>query len=315
MLSEKDKTQTTEETEVTEEIVEIAENVENVEIAENAKNETTEIVVAEETETTEETEETETAEETETTTEIAEESEETEGSEEKEDEKERRSSARFYAILLSVLTVILLCLNFWSSNYNFVLVSGASMDKTLYDGEYLLSYKVVNPEYELKRGDIIVVDVRHIPEWNYGKKGTAFIIKRLIGLEGDIVRCEKGELEICYAGTWNETMDEENYPFVPLDEPYAYYEDKTAACNTFEYVVGEGEIFFLGDNRNHSSDSRYLQMDNRGNRYSQLQDRLYKINDVSAVVPSWALKRHVGLEKYLVRIPTKIKNAILKPFR
>ena len=234
------------------------------------------------------------------------------------DEKERRSTARFCAVLLAIVAVMLLFLNFWSSNFGLVRVEGRSMDNTLYSGEYLLSYKVVHPEHELKRGDVIVVGVGHIPEWqeknqSTTKNPTEFIIKRLIGLEGDIVRCTKGKMEICYAGTWEETMRPDEYPFVAVDEPYAYYDEREggvdAPCNTFEYTVGEGEIFFLGDNRNHSRDSRYLQ-----EGYSEL-DRLYKIDDVTAVVTDWALKHQKGLEKYLVKIPSKIKNFITKPFK
>ena len=235
------------------------------------------------------------------------------------DANERRASARFYAILLSVAALFFLFLNFWSHSFSFVLVQGHSMDKTLQTGEYLLSMKVIHPEYELERGDIIVVGVSHYPEWQEHNREhpngqTHFIIKRLIGMEGDIVRCENGNMEICYAGTWNELMNPPEYPFVPLDEPYAYYDEekggKNAACNTFEYKVGEGEIFFLGDNRNHSADSRYLE----GSAVENL-DRLYKITDVTAIVPNWALKRQKGLQKYLVDIPAKIKSFLLKPFR
>lgn len=236
------------------------------------------------------------------------------------DEKERRATARFYAILLSVLAAVLLFFNFWSNNFNFVLVSGSSMDQTLYDGEYLLSYKVIYPEHEVKRGDIIVVDVSNMPEWENDSQETAFIIKRLIALEGDIVRCTDGKLEICYAGTWDETIpqDRQELPFVEIAEPYAYYDEnyydangnrgKYAECNNFRYTVGEGEIFFLGDNRNHSNDSRYKQ------GYSAL-DRLYKMEDVVAIVPDWALIYQSELETCLVKVPAKIKNFFLKPFR
>ena len=244
------------------------------------------------------------------------------------DEKERRSTIRFYTVLISVMAVFFLLFYFWTTNFTFVLVDGKSMDETLRDGEYLLSYKVVHPEYELQRGDIIVVEVGHIPEWQAenaekpADRRTNFIIKRLIALEGDIVRCTDGEMEICYAGTWNELMNPADYPFVAIDEPYAFYDEtaggKSAPCNTFQYKVGEGEIFFLGDNRNRSSDSRYriVEEDGRINHeYSALKNRLYKAEDVIAVVPQWALNHQKGLQKYLVDIPNKIGKAIAKPFK
>ena len=235
------------------------------------------------------------------------------------DENERRSTARFFAILLSVITLFLLILNFWSQNFSLVQVSGASMDKTLYNEEYLLAYKVIHPEYELKRGDIVVVEVGDIPEWQAvnqnrpASQRTDFIIKRVIALEGDIVRCTYGEMEICYAGTWDEMMDPAEYPFVTVDEPYAYYDEKTggrwAPCNTFQYRIGEGEIFFLGDNRNNSKDSRYMQ-----EGCSEIK-RLYKATDVVAVVPDWALKHQTVLQNVLVDYPRNIRNFVKKLFK
>ena len=242
------------------------------------------------------------------------------------DEKERRSTIRFYTVLISIIAVFFLLFYFWTSNFTFVLVSGKSMENTFYNDQYLLSYKVVHPEYELKRGDIIIVSVGHIPEGQEINANdptpTEFMIKRLIALEGDIVRCTDGDMEICYAGTWDELMNPADYPFVAIDEPYAYYDEeaggKTASCNTFQYTVGKGEIFFLGDNRNHSKDSRYriVEEDGRINHdYSELKNRLYKAEDVTAVVPQWAINHQKGLQKVLVEFPNKIRNAIAKPFK
>lgn len=123
---------------------------------------------------------------------------------------------------------------------------------------------------DAERGDVIVVDVRSYgDEYDFGN--TQFLIKRLIAVEGDTVYCEDGEVYIRYAGT------EE---FVPLDEPYI----PDGEIYSFgPYEVGTDEIFFLGDNRLNSKDSRYKE------GLSHL-DCLYKESDIYGIVPDWAIK-------------------------
>ncbi len=176
-------------------------------------------------------------------------------------------------IVVFLFFAVLLCFRAYiSAHFIGVQVSGPSMNQTLYDGEDLLMRKI-DDTHKAKRGDIIVVDVRHYnfpPKEN--EESTDFLIKRLIAIEGDSVRCTDGVVEICYAGT-----DE----FVVLDEPYAYYTN--AKEYDFQtYTVGEGEIFFLGDNRNNSLDSRYLE------RKSNLAC-LYLEEDIYGIVPQWAI--------------------------
>ena len=195
-----------------------------------------------------------------------------------ENYRRKRSDAIFYTII-AVLFVALIGFRVWVNNaLGRVEVSGSSMCQTLQDGD-TLTMKLVKEGKGLERGDIIVVNVG-----KYGLKDSKgnsidFLIKRLIAVEGDKVKCTDGQISICYAGT-----DE----YVPLDEPYAYYGGVPGRDETdydfHEYTVGEGEIFFLGDNRLNSVDSRYQEWGG-----SHLNGALYKATDVQGVVSQWAV--------------------------
>ena len=71
------------------------------------------------------------------------------------------------------------------------------------------------------------------------------LIKRVIGLPGDTVKCcnDFGQLSI---------------NGVPIEEPYTQLEGHTKATNDdFEVTVPEGYLWVMGDNRYHSADSVY----------------------------------------------------------
>ncbi len=216
--------------------------------------------------------------------------------------RERRSNVRFFLLFTLIVAFFLGLRLYWTNTYGGVQVDGDSMYSTLYDKEQLIVRYTPGGE-GIKRGDIVVVHVEDYPEvqqYNQDlpeEEQVKYLIKRLIAVEGDTVKCERGRLYIKYGGKGD---------FVPVDEPYAQYftlvgdayspSDSVKEKYAFgEYTVGDGEIFFLGDNRNFSKDSRYQQ------GLSHLPDRLYEAKDVFGVVPQWAIENQRTLEKIFFR--------------
>ncbi len=109
-------------------------------------------------------------------------------------------------------------------------VHDISMQNTLIAGQRLV---VVKPYYNFtdpQRGDIIVLRPPMDSQVEF--------VKRLIGLPGDTILIKGGKVYV------NDVL---------LNEPYI----KEVPLSTYgPFTVPEGRYFVMGDNRNHSSDSR-----------------------------------------------------------
>jgi signal peptidase I len=116
------------------------------------------------------------------------------------------------------------------------IVSGASMDHTFNSGEYLIVDQVSYYFEKPTRGEVIV--------FRYPKDPSKFFIKRIIGLPGDTVKIEDAKVTI---------INDENPDGFTLDEPYV---ESMSPAPLMTETLGEREYFVMGDNRNHSSDSR-----------------------------------------------------------
>ena len=149
--------------------------------------------------------------------------------------KEKETS--FFGELLSwiIYIAIIIVLTFVIVTYvgQRTKVIGSSMEYTLSDGDQLIvdkiSYRFKDPE----RFDIIV--------FPHDEDGT-FYIKRIIGLPGETVQVVDGAVYID-----GELLTTDVYGAEPME--YAWDAEEPI-------TLGEDEYFVLGDNRNHSSDSR-----------------------------------------------------------
>lgn len=110
------------------------------------------------------------------------------------------------------------------------LVEGSSMLPTLSDRDRLFVNKFIYRFREPQRGEIIVFRYPADPSRNF--------IKRVIGVPGDRVAISGGVVTV---------------NGVAIDEPYI---NEITYGNYPERVVPENTVFVLGDNRNHSQDSR-----------------------------------------------------------
>jgi signal peptidase I len=139
------------------------------------------------------------------------------------------------------------------------IVSGASMDPTFEDGQYLIideiSYRLNNPQ----RDDVVV--------FRYPNDQTKFFIKRIIGLPNEIVDIKGSVI----------TITNTEYPLgLVLDQSYI----KNVAENNTHLELKNDEYFVMGDNRPASSDSRYWGAVSRKLLIGKVFLRLLPINKI-----------------------------------
>ena len=111
------------------------------------------------------------------------------------------------------------------------IVSGESMEPTLQDNNYLILNRLAYRNDTPERGDIIVFP---------GEDCDRLFIKRVIAVGGDTLQIDGDDVVL------NGDI---------LDEPYINISEDMYDENG-EWVVPEGCVFAMGDNRGNSHDSR-----------------------------------------------------------
>jgi signal peptidase I len=146
-------------------------------------------------------------------------------------EEQPRSQARsalreIVETVLFTLLIYILVRTFLFENYRVV---GRSMEPTLQNDQFLVVSKLAYRLHQPQRGDIIV--------FRDPRDETRKLIKRIIGLPGDVVEIDNGTVIVNGH---------------PLDEPYI---ESPGRYSEAPQTIPEGQYFVLGDNRNNSSDS------------------------------------------------------------
>lgn len=141
------------------------------------------------------------------------------------------------ALVMVLILLILIC----TLVGRVIGVVGSSMVPTLHDGDMLLLQSL---GYTPKQGDVVVL---RKPGFPAPPQDTAPIVKRVIAVGGQHVRVDYDAGAVYVDG-------------VALDEPYILEhmtDHYSPEMNVLDVTVPQGSIYVLGDNRNHSSDSRH----------------------------------------------------------
>jgi len=143
-------------------------------------------------------------------------------------EKQTKKKEKLFDIV-SLIVILLLSITLLQF-FRIAVVNGHSMDNTLSHGQHLILASKAYWFEEPERNDIIVAEPANM--------NGEYIIKRVIGTEGQTITIKN------------------NVVYVDGEEITESYLPEPMITDDLEVTIPEGKIFVMGDNRNHSGDSR-----------------------------------------------------------
>lgn len=153
------------------------------------------------------------------------------------DKDEKESKNEVFEWIKSIMIAIIIAFLIKSFIFNTTYVLGNSMYPTLHERDRLFALKIPLYFGGPERGDVIILQAPDSPDKDY--------IKRVIGVEGDTIEIIDGRVYLNGEVLQEEYIEEDAYTHI--------YNDNT-------WLVGEGQVFVLGDNRAEgaSKDGRYF---------------------------------------------------------
>ncbi len=209
--------------------------------------------------------------------------------ENKKEKKEKSVGREIWEWVYTIAIAIAIAMLIKGFVFDIVKVDGSSMFPTLVNNDRLIVTKL---GYKPKQGDIIILDSEYKNREEYfdkladsknkeelsavekffsqGKVKKKYYVKRIIAMPGQTVDLVDGKVYVD-----GEKLEEE------------YYSGTTSPINGSEieypFTVDEGHVFVMGDNRNHSKDSRSSDLGQVPFEaiLGKSQLRIWPLNDIS----------------------------------
>ena len=214
--------------------------------------------------------------------------------------RERHSPLFLWAKEVATVVLVAIVLSFLIKTFLFraFYIPSESMVSTLDVNDRIFVNLLVPEPFALEHGDVVVfrdtqgwlvpMAEKEAGPFTWVQDGLMFIgllpdnseqhlVKRVVGLPGDRVACCDAGGRLMVNGT-------------PVDEPYINPAE-VPQVREFDVVVPEGKVWVMGDNRNHSADSRAHTDSNGG--FVDIAD----IEGKAAVI-AWPLNRITALDNY-----------------
>ena len=166
-------------------------------------------------------------------------------------DKKLTSVYDFASTVLSSVLIICVIFTFF---FKISTVNGQSMENTLHHGDTLIISAI---EKNIEYGDVVII--------SQPNAYSEVLIKRVIAVGGQTIEFDGVKGTVSVDGK-------------VLDEPYIKEEMYISPLTNSKFVVPEGKLFVMGDNRNNSADSRAIGVGMIDERYI-IGKVLYRFGD------------------------------------